>query len=263
MSNGKKKGQLHELLAVEGDLKGEKEKIKEETKATFSKKPGHFMESVKTLKMFDEDRKNEEGIDRHEMTSTVPDKLTYNSKAFIRYWDVKLQKESANQQAKADVVVDGIVLLEEVPVTFLLGMEEEMKQLRKVYDAIPTLSPGYTWELDSQRGKHIYRTQYPVETHKTERTLQYRVVVQATKEHPAQVKEWNEDKPVGNYVTKTWSGMLSSAEKSAMLGKLDKIIRAVKKARQRANTQETQKLHVGKKIFDFIHDKDSSAVVQR
>lgn len=247
-----KKGQLHELLAVEGDLKGEKVKVMEEAIVTFSKKAGLFIGFVKKLSMFSDDRSNEEGEDRQDLTETVPKKLDYLSGAFSRYWDVRLQKESANQEAKADVEVDGKVLFTDMPVSFLLGMEEELRQLRKVYDAIPTLAPGVEWEKDATQGDDVYKTKHNVEKNKTEKTVQHKVLVPPTKEHPAQVTEWTEDKPIGKYISTSWSGMVTPFEKSTMLSKLDKMLRAFKKARQRANTQETKSIHVGKEIFAFI-----------
>ena len=247
--------QLHELLAVEGDLKGEKDKIKEEALNTFEKKSTHFSGGLRTLEMFDDARKEEEsgGTERQEIVTTVPDKLKYMSGSFIRFWDAKLQKELANQEAKADVTVDGKEFMKSVPVTFLLSMEEELKQLRKVYDKIPTLQPGIEWKKDSQKGEHYWKTAYPIVKHKTEKTIEYKIIVPATKEHPAQVKEWAEDKPVGKYSTENWSGMLSPAEKSVMLGKIDTILRAVKKARQRANNQEVKKINIGSYNFNYVH----------
>lgn len=247
--------QLHELLAVEGDLKGEKDKIKEEAINTFNKKANHFLGAVKTLEMFDEARKEEESgsAQRQEIVTTVPDKLNYMARSFTRFWDAKLQKESANQRAKSDIVIDGKTFATDVPVTFLLTMEEELKQLRKVYDVIPTLQPGIEWTEDTQKGANYWKATHPIVTHKTEKTIDFNIIVPATKEHPAQVKELSQDRPVGKYITQNWSGMLSPAEKSIMLGKVDKILRAVKRARQRANTQEVKKLTIGNQIFDFIH----------
>ncbi len=247
-----KKGQLHELLAVEGDLKGEKEKVKEEALYTFSKKPGLFMGFTKKLSMFSDDRTNEETEDRQDLTDTVPKKLKYIEGAFSRYWDVRLQKETANQEATSDVEIDGVVLFKEMPVSFLLGMEEELKQLRKVFDAIPTLAPGTEWEKDEAQGPDVYKTKYTIEKNKTEKTVQHKVLVPPTKEHPAQVTEWSEDVPVGKYISSSWSGMVTPLEKSTMLSKLDKMLRAFKKARQRANTQETKKIQAGKEIFEYI-----------
>jgi len=246
---------LHELLAVEGDLRGEKDKIREETLTTFSKKANLFSGFIKTLEMFDDSRREEEAgsEERVELVTTVPDKLKYMSGAFIRFWDAKLQKEVSNQEAKANITIDGQEIFKDLPVTFLLSMEEELKQLRKLYEAIPTLQPGISWIKDPQKGENFYKTEHPQVRHKTEKTVQHKILVAPTKEHPAQIREWSEDKPVGRYTTEQWCGMVSSAEKSAILGKVDKMLRAVKKARQRANNQVVQERTIAKEMFDYFH----------
>lgn len=246
-------GKLHELLAVEGDLKGARDKIRQETITTFQKKAHLFAGAMKKLTMHDENRKFEETTEYNELSETVPDKLKYMSSSVVRYLDTKVQKEIANQEAKADVIVDGQPLFEQLPVTFLLAMEDELKQLRKVYEAIPTLQAGIAWEPDKQKGEHVFVTANPIKTNKTEKNLRHDVVVQPTKEHPAQVKEWTEDKVIGTYETIAWSGMVSPAVKSALLGKIDILVQAFKKARQRANGQETKPMHIADQIFKFIH----------
>ena len=69
-------GKLHELLAVEPDLKGAAEKILAETVNTFSKKEGHFKAQVRTYEPVDD-----EGLklpdERTEMVTTVGDKLEW------------------------------------------------------------------------------------------------------------------------------------------------------------------------------------------
>ena len=125
--------------------------------------------------------------------------------------------------------------------------------MRKIYDVVPTLQPGVEWQLDPQKGEGYWKASHPLVKHKTEKTIQSKIIVPATKEHPAQIREWSEDRPVGKYVQENWSGMVSPAEKSKLLGNIDKILRAIKKARQRANNQEVSKLSIGQQIFDFIH----------
>jgi hypothetical protein len=247
--------QLHEILAVEGDLKGEKNKIRDETVATFTKKSNLFLGFIKRLEMFDAKKENEEaaGNERSEITTTVPEKLEYISKAFIRFWDTKLQKETANQEATADVIIEGATFFKDVPVTFLLGMEEELKQLRKVYDNIPTLQSGIDWVKDPQKGSGYWKAVHLIIKQKTKQLIQSTITVEPTKEHPAQVREWSEDVQIGKYCTENWSGMISPAQKSNALSRLDTVLRAFKKARQRANNQEVRNIRVGKQIFDFIH----------
>ncbi len=250
-----KKGQLHELLAVEADLRNTKDRKRDDVVTDFMSSPNRFLGALKQLKMFDEKRASEDGEARQEVADTVMERIFFVSKCFARYWDLRLQKESANQEAKADVIVDGKAMFKNVPVTFLLNMEEELRQIRKVYDAAPTLAPGISWIPDEQKGRGIYKSEYKEEKTKGEKSVEFTVLVPATKEHPAQVREWSADKAVGKYITETYSGMISPADKALMLSRVDTLLQAFKKARQRANCQETASMEIGKTIIDYINAK--------
>ena len=243
---------LHEVLAVEGDLAGAYKKILQETSVTFSKKAELFFGFIRTLEMF------EEGLptppsESKEVDTTVQDKLDYQKNFIIKYLDLVLQKEATNQKAMADIEIDGVTISKDVPATFLLGLESKLKQMREVYERIPTLPPGIKWEKDINKGEGIYVTSKPEEQFKTEKVIVPQILYEATVEHPAQVEKITETKNVGRYSRTSWSGAISPAEKSALLGRLDKLSRAVKKARQRANTEPVVKRTIGKELFDFIH----------
>jgi len=250
----KKTGFLHELLAVEGDLAGVAKKVIDEAEHTFRQKQDHFWGSHKTLKMFNEDRENEEaaGEAHKEMVTTVDDKLKYVFEHVVNYYDAMLQKEATNQTARADLVVDGKVLAKDVPATYLLGMESRLKALRTMCESIPTLSPGVRWIPDTERGEGVYRAEHPEVTNKTEQVLRFQEVSKATNQHKAQVETWKDNVPVGRYTTEKWCGAYSPAQKSDILGRVDQLIQAVKQARQRANTAPVIKCNVGKEIVDFI-----------
>jgi len=254
MSSGKSP-MLHELLAVQGDLEGKYKRILEEATETFTKRKTHFSGYHKTLRMFAETDKMQEaaGEEHKELTDTVDAKLNYIQSDIVRLMDALLQKESTNQNAKADLVVDGITLGSNLPATWLLGMETKLKEIRSVYEAIPTLDPGVKWEPDPAAGAHVYRATHPDVKSKTVQDIAYKVLQPATKEHPAQVETWKENKPVGEYVTHHVSGAISPAQKSVLLGRIDNLLRAVKKARMRANNTPVDKARIGNKLFDYIH----------
>ena len=249
-----KKPVLHELLAVEGDLDGAHKKILDETKITFTKKSDHFQGRHRKLEMFVED-----GIDYPEehkaIDTTVQKKLDHMQKTEVRYFNAILQKEATNQNAVADLIVDGIIIETNLPATFLLGMETRLKHLKTVYESIPTLQPGIEWELDETQGENIYKTKNPVEKLKTETIIEPVVLYEATEHHPAQVKESSKVNTVGKYTLTAWSGMISPAEKSVLLDRIDKLTRAFKKARQRANTTEVVKRSIGTDLFKYINGK--------
>jgi len=243
---------LHELLAVEGDLEGTYKKILEETKVNFSKHADRYFGAHQRTELFDDTAPME--ADSHkEMDDTVPSKLKYTEGHIIRYLDAVLQKERTNQDARADLVVDSVAIAKEVPATFLLGLETKLKTVRSIYETIPTLQPGVKWEKDETQGQDVYRRTHPEEKFRTKKNMKNHVVAEATKEHPAQVQVYNEDEKVARIVTDTWCGMISPAEKSVLLGRVDTLIRAVKKARQKANTAEVIKTTIGKELFTYIN----------
>jgi hypothetical protein len=255
MSKEKHAPKLHELLAVESDLDATAKKVMEEAKTTFVKKVDHFLGAHKSLHMFDEQRSQEEaGAAEHKaLVTTVGKKLDYIRKPIIRLWDAVLQKDATNQAAVADLVVDGEVIAEALPATWLLGMEQKLRGLRAVYEAIPTHAPGIDWVPDEQRGKGIFKANNPETKDKTEKVVRADVVVPATDHHPAQVREYAENVKVGVFTVERWCGTISPAQKSEYLERIDRLIRAVKKARVRANNAEVKKLTVAKQLFDYVH----------
>ncbi len=242
---------MHELLAVEADAQGQFKNILAETKNVFGK-GNLFIGHLRKLEMFEDDGvKHPE--ERAELTTTVATRLDYNNKAVVKYFDVLLQKESTNQVAKADVVVDGKTLAAGLPATFLLGMESRLRELRDVYVTIPTLTQAVRWEKDEGMGTGVYRAAFPEEKLKTSMKFKSQVLYAATKEHPAQIEKWEEQVPVGKYVKDYWCGMITPARKSELLGRIDVLIAAVKKARQRANSTEVVKNNIGKALMGFIN----------
>lgn len=248
--------QLHEVLAVESGLQTAAKKINEETIRTFGKKDEHFVETTREVKHFAEEDQKLDTSETKAMVTTVFDKLIYTTGPNIRAFDAYLQKEATNQKAHADVVIDDKTLLTAVPVTVLLGLETKLVELRAVYEAIPTLQPGPTWQPDlaARAAGGVYRAADPDVTFRTRKTIRLIIMAAATEHHQAQVQAVSEDVPIARITTSHKSGMLTSAQKSDLLERLDRLLRAVKRARQRANSAEVEKRQMGKVMFDFLHN---------
>lgn len=244
---------LHELIAVEGDLEGSFKSILSETEKTFKNKENLFIGLAKTLTMFDEAEGLESPDEFQELSETVIGKLEYNSGHAKRYFDAVLQKELTNQTAKADIVIDGATIAKDLPATFLLGLETRLKHLRAAYASIPTLAPGKKWVPAPEKGTGVYAIENPEQRFKTTKTFMHKVLYEATEQHPAQIEKWEETKNVGKWEINIWSGQMTVAEKSETLGRFDKLLRAVKKARQRANCAEVVKRTIGDEIFGYLH----------
>lgn len=245
---------LHELLAVEADLDSVSKKTTEEAIKTFKSKAQHFMAFHRVCEMYDDNDQNQAPPDEFlSMVSTVQDKLDYVGHKISKYYDAVLQKELTNQAAKADLIIDGKAIAKDLPATFLLGLETKLKKIRALYETIPTLAPGIDWVPDKAEGEHIYKMKKPEEKYKTAKTFKHKVLYEATDKHPAQIERWEETVNVGKFTKDAWSGMISSADKAVLLGRLDKLLRATKKARQRANNIETINKKIGDKLLDYIN----------
>lgn len=246
---------LHEVLAVEAGLNVTAKNTNQETVGTFRKRDEHFMGSTRMLEHFAEQDHKLNVTEHKPITTTVIDKLLYNQQPNIRAWDAYLQKEATNQIAKADITIDGTTLVQDVPSTALLGLESRLNELREVYREIPTLAPGHVWQedRDARANGGIYNAKDPDTNFRTKRLITPVVMAPATEHHPAQVQAVPEDVPIAKITTYHTSGMITSAQKSDLLGRIDKLLRAVKRARQRANNADVERRHIGKTLFDYIH----------
>lgn len=242
---------LHELLAVEADKNNIATKLVEESRATLGKKPDHFKGFTKWLTYFDEKRAAENAEETKLVVSTVDENLDYTLNHVASYFDVIFQKEMTNQTAIADLIVNGVTFATGVPATFLLGMETRIKALRVLFEAVPTLPPAIDWQPDTNAGAGHYRSP-KVMVPKTEKQIKFVTLAPATDKHPAQVKDWTEDVPVAKVELVEFSGMWTVQQKADAIDRVDVLLQAIKKARQRANTADVVDGHIGAALTDFI-----------
>jgi len=249
---------LHEILAVEQEVKAKAERARNQLIETFRSKQTHFTGIRRTFRPFSVDEKSGElGGERLEaetrLAKTVHEELAAALREVGKAVDLGFQLDEANTRARADIVVDGEVLIADVPATFLLQLERRLKEVRAVFKEAPTYDPVRLWSVDpSADKKHVLRAE-PVTTIRKQRSRKYNVMVEATKEHPAQVDIVEIDDPVGEIRSYEWTGMLSTGKKSALLEHVDRLLGAVKQARSRANTVRVDKTkQMAKKIADFL-----------
>lgn len=169
-------------------------------------------------------------------------------------FDITATKDWANCEAFADVIVDAdsekpTTLLEKVPVTHLLWLEKQLENMYTFVAKLPTLPGAEEWEWDPN--KNCYKTK-PSVTVKTKKTIKPVVLYEATKEHPAQVREVPEDIPVGDYTITSFHGGLPVATVEAMKERVKKLQVAVKFARETANSTTAPKKKVGEKILSYV-----------
>jgi len=164
-------------------------------------------------------------------------------------FDVVATKDYANGSAHADVIVDGKPLLTQVPVTYLLFLEKQLIDLHTFVSKLPVLDPAESWRFDSTQDCWASD---PAETSKTKKVPRNHVKAEATERHPAQVEVYNEDIVVGYWKTVKFSGAVPAARVRELTERVEKLQKAVKMAREEANSIPVQSVVNSAQIFGYL-----------
>ncbi|GCE12558.1 DUF7873 family protein [Tengunoibacter tsumagoiensis] len=169
--------------------------------------------------------------------------------SLVKLFDIVATKDWANCKAKADVVVDGTVLLSQVPATYLLFLEKQLVDLHTFIKKLPVLDAAESWTFDTSAD--CWATE-PVQTLKTKKVPRNHVKAEATEKHPAQVEVYYEDIVVGSWRTVKFSGALPAQRVNELLARVEKLQEAVKFAREEANNLEVEEQKLGAKVFQYL-----------
>jgi len=177
------------------------------------------------------------------------DVLAEAAQVMTRLFDVTLTKDQANTAARADVSLDGHVLLPKVPVTYLLFLEKQLTDLHTFVAKLPVLDPSEDWSFDEARECYVTT---PAKTVRSRKVPRNHVLAEATPQHPAQVQTYMEDIPAGDWTTVKFSGALPAARVRVLLDRVTALQQAVKYAREEANTTEITDREAGEKVFGYL-----------
>lgn len=170
--------------------------------------------------------------------------------AFARLFAITLEKDGTNLHALADIVVDGEVLLGKVSVPYLLFLEKQLTDIHTVIAKLPTLDPAEEWTFVENVGAYA---SVPTDTTRTKKIPRNHIKAEATDKHPAQVELFHEDVIVGYWRTIKFSGAVPQKRVADLLGKVEKVQKAVKFAREEANgTQVQVDGATSRRILDYI-----------
>lgn len=177
------------------------------------------------------------------------EKLSEAAALMTKLFDVTATKDYGNCGARADILVDGKVLLSQVPVTYLLFLEKQLSDLHALVSKITVLDPSEQWTWDP--GQALYTTE-GTDTTRTKKVPRNHVKAEATDKHPAQVEVYNEDIVVGYWRTVKRSGALSQSQVNTLVKRVETLQEAVKFAREKANSTEVDQIQTGGAIFGYL-----------
>lgn len=171
------------------------------------------------------------------------------SVALTDLFDITFTKDVGNTVAKADVSVDGQVLVKDAPVTFLLFLEKQLVDIHTFIKKLPVLDSAENWSVDVAQDCYKSETSQTVRTKKVPRTL---VKSPPTDKHPAQVEVWHEDIVVGTWSTVKYSGAIPTTRANVLLSRVEKLARAVKTAREEANSVQVESKKAGEAVLGWL-----------
>lgn len=183
----------------------------------------------------------------------VRDSIRQVTGALTELFDIVATQDAANCVAKSNIVVNGVTVLKDVPVTTLLFLEKQLVDLQTFVEKLPTLDPAESWNYNPDVDHYASE---PYQTTKTKKVLKNHVKAEATKEHPAQVETYTEDVIVGYWTTLKFSGAIPAKDRNDLLDRVRKLQEAVKSAREEANNLEVEPKKIGAQMLQFIFGKE-------
>lgn len=239
---------LNQVIAVE---KSTKARAMADLTAVYHnfQKPALFDGLSRTYKPKDEENGDKFPAESKMPQLKVKDSISAAQKLLNELFDIVITKDSANMTAKGTVTVDGKSLLENVPVTYLLFLEKQLTDLHTVVKKLPTLDPTERWTPDTATE---YFVTDETQSFKTKKVKQKLVKAEATDKHPAQVDVYDEDVIIGTWTVRKFSGALPAKAVAEMLARIEKLHKAVKFAREEANTTVVKEVEAGKALLDYI-----------
>lgn len=184
------------------------------------------------------------------VSQTVDNILKQVENSLSELMTVTARKDYTNCVAKADVKIGETVLIAQTPVSYLLFLEKQFTDFRTFVSKLPILDEAESWVYDAE--SQLYKTD-PVKTHRTKKIQKGNTLYEATKEHPAQTQLITEDVLEGYWNIIKMSGAWPKAKKIALIDKVDKLLNAIKEAREEANSQEEIPVPNDiAKVFDYL-----------
>lgn len=249
---------LHELLAAEKRVNEDTQTVLRESIGLFQGNHALFLGREIDYEVLITDDTPPEVVNTIEKnhsesstpSSTLEERLAYTLEAFRNGLQLSMNKEETNCIAKADLVVDGTVLVPNVPATALLTLETKLNSLLQLFQRIPTRDPMVKWTpVDDTPG--IYASEPTVKS-VTRKVEKVQVTVPATEQHPAQTRVFTIDEVYAKRTTTVLTSLISSERKMKLMSKLSTLISACRAARARANETPVNKTSISEKVVSFL-----------
>jgi len=240
---------LNQIIAIEDGAK--KSGYADLTKTHHVlQKPDLFSGFVATYAPHTEDPTLKQPDQRKVIQQNAPEIVKQAQAGLADMWNVVATKDIGNCTAKADIIVDGVVLASAVPVTHLLFLEKQLNDMRTFIAKLPVLDPAKEWEYDPNKG--MYQTKFHEQRIKTRKVHKSLVKIEPGPHSPGQADIITVDEPEGVWTQVDMSTAYPQDAIRQMLDRVSKLSAAVKSAREEANSIDVVKATTAEKLLSFI-----------
>jgi hypothetical protein len=239
---------LNQINAIVTSRKGEVEKAVTEAYKLIQKDT-LFAGRERTYRPIDDVNGQKLPAESQKVQQRADDLIKQAVAKWNELWNLVYTQDSGNQQAKADVVVDGKVVLANVPVTTLLFLDKQVNDLETFVSKLPTPDPAEEWAHDPNSGLLKSKATESLRTSKEPTVI---VKYDATEKHPAQTELIYKDLPVGTWTQILYSGCIQADRKNGILARIKKLQDAIKIAREQANLLEVERQKAGEPLLGFV-----------
>ena len=239
---------LHQILAVEADVRNQTQK--DLTQAHHGLQKSEMLMGTQRSYAPVKDDGEKLPPEGNLLQTRVPKVIQETANILTKMFDVVATRDFGNMGAKADVVVEGVTLLKDAPAVYLLWLEKKLVDIHTFITKLPTLPADTKWEWDSTQ--MCYRNANEIRTHRAIKREDYKVIVPATEQHPAQVAKLVVDELAGYWTTMKYSGALKVEDVAAMKERVETLMKEVKFAREKANQVEVVDQNVGTTIMKYL-----------
>ncbi|MDY3560087.1 hypothetical protein R5W23_001312 [Gemmata sp. JC673] len=239
---------LNQINAVVTARKGEAEKHVTELYKLIQKEQ-LFTGRERTYRPLDEVNGQKLPPESQRVQQRADDLVRQAREKWTELWNLVFTQDTGNQSARADIVVDGKVILANVPVTTLLFLDKQVNDLETFVSKLPTPDPAEEWAHDPNTGLLRSKATESLRTSKEPTVI---VKYEATKEHPAQTELFTKDVPVGTWTQIVYSGCIATDRKNAILARVRKLQDAIKVAKEQANLFEVERQKAAEALFAFV-----------
>lgn len=238
---------LNQVIAIE---KGVKTRTQKEITEAYHKaqKPVLFNGFVKTYKPNvdgDETFPQEKKLVEVKVNSLLRD-VRRNMKELF---NVTATKDYANCSAKSAIYLEGTIVAQDVPVTYLMFLEKQLIDLQTSIATLPVLEATEEWSWDSHTEQYKTESTKTVKTRKVQEALS---LVAPTDKHPGQAVQITVDRNVGIWDNIKMSGAISESDKRDLLTRVETLIKAVKMARETANLTDAPEIDLSSSLLSYI-----------